>query len=80
VGDTTGDVIEVNLPWLFGGEYRLSGVYMGGLGDFHEVHAAAMRGRLRPVVGAVIPLEEAGRAHSILEQRAEVGKLVLKVS
>jgi NADPH:quinone reductase-like Zn-dependent oxidoreductase len=80
VGDTAGEDIEVNLPWLFVGEYRLSGVYMGGLRDFHEVHAAAMRGSLRPVVGAVIPLEEAGRAHSILEERAEVGKLVLKVS
>jgi NADPH:quinone reductase-like Zn-dependent oxidoreductase len=80
VGDTAGDVIEVNLPWLFVGEYRLSGVYMGGLRDFHEVHAAAMRARLRPVVGAVVPLEEAGRAHSILEGRAEVGKIVLKVS
>jgi NADPH:quinone reductase-like Zn-dependent oxidoreductase len=80
VGDTTGDAIEVNLPWLFVGEYRLWGVYMGGLGDFHEVHAAAMRGSLRPLVGAVIPLEEAGRAHSILEERAEVGKIVLTVS
>jgi NADPH:quinone reductase-like Zn-dependent oxidoreductase len=80
VGDTTGDVIEVNLPWLFVGEHRLSGVYMGGLSEFHEVHAAARRGKLRPVVGSVLPLDQAGRAHELVEQRDHVGKVVLKVS
>jgi NADPH:quinone reductase-like Zn-dependent oxidoreductase len=79
VGDTAGDVIAVDLPWLFVGEYRLSGVYMGGLRDFHEVHAAALRGSLRPVVGAVIPLEEAGRAHRLVEERDHFGKVVLRV-
>jgi NADPH:quinone reductase-like Zn-dependent oxidoreductase len=80
VGDTAGHVVEVDLPWLFVGERRLVGVYLGGLGDFHEVHAAAERGSLRPVVGAVLPVEEAGRAHSMLEDRAIVGKVVLQVS
>jgi NADPH:quinone reductase-like Zn-dependent oxidoreductase len=78
-GDTAGSSVEVDLPWLFVGEHRLVGVYMGGLGEFHEVHAAAVRGALRPVVGAVLPLQEAGRAHEMVERRAHVGKVVLKV-
>ncbi len=80
MGDTAGDVIEVNLPWLFVGEHRLSGVYMGGLRDFHQINAAALRGSLRPVVGAVLPLEEAGRAHRLVEEREHFGKVVLRVS
>jgi NADPH:quinone reductase-like Zn-dependent oxidoreductase len=79
VGDTAGDAVELDLPWLFLGERHVAGVYLGGLGDFHEVHAAATRGALRPVVGAVLPLEEAGRAHSMLEERVTLGKVVLTV-
>jgi NADPH:quinone reductase-like Zn-dependent oxidoreductase len=80
MGDTAGDVIEVNLPWLFVAQHRLTGVYLGGIGDFHQVHAAAVRGRLRPVVGAVLPVEEAGRAHRMVEGRDHFGKVVLRVS
>jgi NADPH:quinone reductase-like Zn-dependent oxidoreductase len=80
VGDTAGDTIEVNLTWLLVGERRLSGVYLGGLGDFREVHAAARRGELRPVVDSVLPVDEAGRAQTMLEERAQVGKVVLEVA
>ncbi len=80
VGDTAGSAVQLDLPWLFLGEHRLTGVYMGGLSEFHEAHAAARRGRLRPVVGTVLPLEEAGRAHELLERGTHVGKVVLNVS
>jgi NADPH:quinone reductase-like Zn-dependent oxidoreductase len=79
IGDTSGDVVEVDLTWLLVGERRLSGVYLGGLGEFHEVHAAAVRESLRPVVGAVLPVEEAGRAHRMVEAREHVGKVVLRL-
>jgi NADPH2:quinone reductase len=38
-------------------------------------HLAA--GRLRPVVHAELPLEEAAKAHELLEARANIGKIVL---
>lgn len=36
-------------------------------------------GRARPVIAAEIPLEEAGEAHLLLQSRASIGKIVLKV-
>jgi NADPH:quinone reductase-like Zn-dependent oxidoreductase len=34
-------------------------------------------GQLRPVVDQVLPLAEARRAHEVMEDRAQFGKLVL---
>ena len=39
-----------------------------------ELHRA---GKLDPVVGAVLPLEQAREAHEMLERRAVTGKIVL---
>jgi NADPH:quinone reductase-like Zn-dependent oxidoreductase len=78
-GDTAGSVVEVDLPWLFLGERQVTGVYLGGLADFSDVLAVARRGALRPVVGAVTPLEKAGWAHRMVEGRAHFGKVVLRV-
>ncbi|MGW0334575.1 zinc-binding dehydrogenase [Streptomyces sp. NPDC003011] len=41
--------------------------------------AEAAGGRLRPVVGAVFPLEEAAAAHAAVEDRHLTGKVVLRV-
>jgi NADPH:quinone reductase-like Zn-dependent oxidoreductase len=80
VGDTAGSVVQLDLLWLFLGERRAAGVYLGGLADFHDVLALARRGLVRPVVGAVLPLEDAGRAHEMVERREHFGKVVLRIS
>jgi NADPH:quinone reductase-like Zn-dependent oxidoreductase len=36
-------------------------------------------GSLRPIVETVLPLEQAAKAHQILEANANVGKVVLRV-
>ncbi|WP_191301978.1 zinc-binding dehydrogenase [Lentzea cavernae] len=41
--------------------------------------ALAAAGRLRPVIGATYPLEEAERAHRSLEERATLGKSLLLI-
>jgi NADPH2:quinone reductase len=37
-----------------------------------------LEGRLVPRIGGILPLEDAGRAHEILESRASYGKIVLR--
>jgi NADPH2:quinone reductase len=37
-------------------------------------------GRIRPVIHAVFPLEQAGKAHALMETSAHVGKIMLSVS
>ena len=50
-----------------------------GLREFEEKSlAAAVSGRLTPVVSSTFPLADAARAHRALENRETVGKVVLK--
>jgi NADPH2:quinone reductase len=39
----------------------------------------AAAGRVRPVVGQVLPLDRAAEAHAVIEGRGVVGKVVLEV-
>lgn len=43
-----------------------------------ELAAHVMAGRLRPRIGATLPLEEAAQAHHLLESRKSSGKIVLR--
>jgi NADPH:quinone reductase-like Zn-dependent oxidoreductase len=47
--------------------------------DWGALLALAEAGQLSPHVGAVVPLEEAARAHTMLEARTIAGKVVLRV-
>jgi NADPH2:quinone reductase len=38
----------------------------------------ALAGRLKPVIGQVLPLERAADAHAAIEARATVGKTLLR--
>ncbi|TFW00414.1 NAD(P)H-quinone oxidoreductase [Oxalobacteraceae bacterium OM1] len=38
------------------------------------------QGRIRPVVHAVLPLDQAGQAHALMESGAHIGKIVLSVA
>ena len=49
-------------------------------GDLYDVLPHIASGRLKPVVDRVLPLEQAGEAHRLLEDRAQFGKIVLSVS
>ncbi|WP_033820297.1 zinc-binding dehydrogenase, partial [Kitasatospora sp. MBT63] len=44
-----------------------------------EIGALVERGELKPVVGAVVPLVEAAKAHELGEQGSVTGKIVLTV-
>lgn len=62
---------------LFGiGDVQFEATDLRRLTAYALEEAAA--GRLRPVVGEVFPLEEAGAAHAAVEGRGVVGKVVLK--
>jgi NADPH2:quinone reductase len=77
---------EVNPAWLVGRNIGVHGFYLGRLTALRPdlVEQAARDvlrlwegGVVRPVVGHELPLERAGEAHRLIEERQTTGKVVL---
>jgi NADPH:quinone reductase-like Zn-dependent oxidoreductase len=78
-GATTGPEGVTDLRHLFSKQLTLMGSYMGSKAELLDAAALFFAGKLRPVVHEVLPLEEAARAHQMLEASAHFGKIVLRV-
>ena len=50
---------------------------MGSKAELLAAMKFVERGKLRGIVDRVLPLKEAGRAHELMEDRAQFGKIVL---
>jgi NADPH:quinone reductase len=86
VGYAGGMWADVSPAWLVGRNIGVHGFYLGRLiGRDPELVARAAKDVLRlwegsavrPVVGSEHPLEEAGEAHRLIQERKTTGKVVL---
>lgn len=78
-GATSGFDPRTDLRHIFYRQLQIIGSTMGTGNDLAAVLRCVERGLLRPVVDRVLPLEEAAKAHRLLEERRVFGKLVLTV-
>lgn len=76
-GATTGYRVGVDLRHLFYRRLSLLGSTMGNKGDLHRIVRLMEQGLLHPVVDRVLPLSEARKAHELLADRKQFGKVVL---
>ncbi|PIE05559.1 MAG: alcohol dehydrogenase [Sorangium cellulosum] len=79
VGATAGFSPKIDLRHVFFRQIEILGSTMGSKGDLAAAMPLIADGRIRPVVGQVFPLWEAGEAHKALEARSVFGKVVLEV-
>jgi len=86
VGYAGGLWQDVSPTWLVGRNIGVHGFYLGRLiGRNPQLVEQAARdvlrlwegGVVRPIVGAEFPLEQAGEAHRLIEERKTTGKVVL---
>lgn len=77
-GATASGTATLDLRRLFFRSLSVLGSTMGSRHEMFEVLRMVESGTFRPVVHAVLPLEEAAEAHRILEDRRVVGKVVLE--
>jgi NADPH:quinone reductase-like Zn-dependent oxidoreductase len=78
-GATTGYEGSIDIRHLFVKQLSILGSFMGGKAELFPPLELLERGRVKPVVDLVIPLEECAEAHRRMEQREQFGKIVLKV-
>ena len=79
-GATTGPNPPAALHRIWWKQLTIYGSTVGTKEDFEGVYALIASGRARPVVDAVLPLEEARAGHERLEAGEQFGKIVFTVT
>ncbi len=78
-GATTGYNGKFDLRYLYSRNLSLLGSFMGSRSELYTVLKLVADGKLRPIIDRVMPLAECARAHGLLENREQFGKIVLEV-
>src|SRR3989442_11235493 len=76
-GATSGFEARTDLRHVFYRHLTILGSMMGSKADLLAATKFIESGQIRAVVDRVLPLEEARKAHELMEDRAQFGKLVL---
>lgn len=77
-GATSGYDARTDLRQVFYRHVSLLGSFMGSKAELLEALKFVERGAIRAVIDQTLPLSEARRAHELMQDRAQFGKLVLK--
>lgn len=76
-GATGGDMPEISIRELYQRHRQILGAPLGSMRDFKELLRAVLNGQVKPVIHAVLPLERIADAHTMIEDRQMVGKVVM---
>ena len=79
-GATTGPKVEIDLRFFFIREIEVIGGFMGTRGELNQVLKLLDRKLLHPVVDRTFPLDRLREAHQYLEDRKQLGKVVIEVA
>jgi NADPH:quinone reductase-like Zn-dependent oxidoreductase len=77
-GATSGYAAQTDLRLVFYKHLTILGSFMGSKSELLAAMQFIENGKIRAVVDQALPLAEARRAHELMEDRAQFGKLVLK--
>ena len=77
-GATSGYEAPTDLRQIFYRHLTILGSFMGSKAELLEAMKFIENGKIRAVVDQILPLAEARRAHELMEDRAQFGKLVLR--
>jgi len=77
-GATSGDDARVNVTYMFVKQLRILGSRLGTMADTIDAARHLSAGRFSPLIGAVLPLEQLGEAHVLLDEGRVTGKVIVK--
>jgi NADPH:quinone reductase-like Zn-dependent oxidoreductase len=77
-GATSGRMVPLDLRNLFTKQLTISGSYMGGVAELKRIVRLMEKGRLKPVVDSVYPLQQVKQAMQRMSRRENFGKIILK--
>lgn len=77
-GATSGDDARMNVTYMFVKQLRILGSRLGTMTDAADAARHLSAGRFSPLIGAVLPLEQLGEAHVLLDEGRVTGKVIVK--
>ena len=78
-GTTTGSETNFDIRLLYRRQLSIMGSFMGSKGDLFNILKFVNQGKLKPVISDIFPLQDANKAHDLIENRKHFGKVVLKI-
>ncbi len=78
-GATTGAAGNTEIRLVFWRQLSILGSTMGSPADYRNAMNLVFQGRVKPVIHSVLSLEEARKAHEMLEAGEVFGKIVLEL-
>lgn len=79
-GATAGDFPEISIREIYQRHRQVLGAPMGNWEDFLQVTSLIWRGKFKPIIHKVYPLEKIAEAQFALENRQHFGKIVIEIS
>jgi NADPH:quinone reductase-like Zn-dependent oxidoreductase len=79
IGLLSGVMAEVNIPALFSGQIRLSGISIGSRADQEDMIRAIETNGLQPVIDRSYGLDEIAAAFEYYQTQSRFGKVVLEI-
>ncbi len=76
-GVTTGNIGTINIRKLYQKQLTLMGSALGTVAELRTLIHLAGQGKLKPIVDQALPLHAARKAHLLLENRQNFGKVCL---
>jgi NADPH:quinone reductase-like Zn-dependent oxidoreductase len=76
-GATSGDEVTMDVTYMFVKQIRILGSRLGTTEDATAALRHLNAGRFRPLVGALLPLEQIADGHRMLEEGQSIGKVVI---
>jgi NADPH:quinone reductase-like Zn-dependent oxidoreductase len=80
VGEISGQPAQFNAALMIYKEAWLTGAQSPNAEELAQVLGLAASGGIDPIIGEVLPLEEAARAHRLLADQSNFGRVVLSVA
>jgi len=77
-GATGGDRPDISIREIYQKNRQIIGGPFGGWNDFREVYDFLASSGVRPVIDRILPLDQVGEAHRVLEEQEHIGKLLLR--
>lgn len=79
-GATTGSQSPTDIGRIFWNQLTILGSTMGNRQEFSQVLSLVRKGKVRPIIDSVFPLQDAVKAIEHMESQKQFGKIVLKIT